>query len=316
MQTPHENEDAWLVARIGALERANRRLLVAVAALFTTLVSLAIAGAMLAANFEIPRTGLAGPDASTLRVADLEVKNALRVVDESGRTLASLGRESLRAGEKQVVLALFAGGAGDEPQQTIRVATSPLGSALSLASLDGGSSSSLFAGASGVSLELRHGASAATYTDKAAGAQAVAAKSEAKPQPERPLEPVPQPRAGLTEADALAVRGAGDGGSVTVDLTNPTLQSLGSGFFVGPTSVTDSNGGLRVRGRIVNATSVEQARAEFRLGVGKREVSFSVARVAAGGSAPFAVELQENAKADVRAARMRWLRSSVRYAGE
>jgi hypothetical protein len=86
--------------------------------------------------------------------------------------------------------------------------------------------------------------------------------------------------------------------------------------LVGPISVTDSSGGLRVRGRVVNATSLDQARAEFRLAIGKREISFSVARIAAGGSAPFAVELPASGNADVRTARMRWVRSSLSYGEE
>jgi hypothetical protein len=311
-----ENVDAWMVARVSALERANRRLWVGIAAVFTTLVSLAIAGGLFAAHLELPLGSAASAAGGALQVEDLEVHNSLRVVDDAGHNLVWLGREKQQAGDPQIVLGLFAPAGSGEPQQTIRVATSTLGSALSLSSLDGTTSSSLFAGKSGVSLELRRGSSVATLTDKTAQAQAqgMPAPPLAATPPEAAKSPAPgSPPSPVTEADALAARGLGEGGSVTVDLTNPTLQSLGDGFFVGPTSVTDSSGGLRVRGRIVNATSVDQARAEFRLGIGKREVSFSVARVGAGASAPFAVELPENAKADVRAARMRWLRSTVRY---
>ena len=91
------------------------------------------------------------------------------------------------------------------------------------------------------------------------------------------------------------------------------LQAIGSGFLVSPTSVTDSSGGLRVRGRIVNATSLDQARAEFRLTVGKREVPFTVSRISAGNSAQFVVELPQSDAGDVPAARMRWARSNVSY---
>jgi hypothetical protein len=318
MENNIENVDAWVVARISALERANRRLWIGISALFTTLVSLGIAGGLFAAHFEVP-IGMPGGVSSALRVDDLEVRDALRVVDDEGRDLIRLGREKDGAGAPQAVLGLFTAAGSGESQQTIRIATSKLGSAVALSSLDGAASSSLFAGTTGVSLELRRGASVATFSDKpASGAGPAQAAPEGSPAPPslRALSAPERASAPLTEADALAPRGDGDGGSVTVDLTNPTLQSLGSGFFVGPTSVTDSGGGLRVRGRIVNATSVEQARAEFRLAIGKREVSFSVARVGAGGSAPFAVELAQSGKADVRTAHMRWLRSSVRYGEE
>jgi hypothetical protein len=320
MEKNIENADAWVVARLSALERANRRLTIGVAALFTTLVSLGIAGGLFAAHFELPEGAAAlSGETGSLRVDDLEVRNALRVVDDSGRNLVWLGRETPKGGAPQVVFGLFAAADSAEPQQTVRIATSRLGSALSLSSLDGSTSSSLFAGATGVSLELRRGASTATYTDKPGPGAGAAPLQVQAPPPAPPIRAAGEAGAPaappLAESDAVAARSAADG-TFTVDLTNPTLQSLGSGFLVGPTSVTDSGGGLRVRGRIVNTTSVDQARAEFRLGIGKREVSFSVARVGAGGSAPFAVELPENGKADVRAARMRWLRSSVRYGEE
>ncbi|MFI5316789.1 MAG: hypothetical protein ACHQ6T_13905 [Myxococcota bacterium] len=313
MERESENVDAWVVARIGELERANRRLWIGITAVFTTLVSLGIAGVLFAAHFELPESGLApGGVTGSLRVGDLEVHRSLRVVDDDGRNLIWLGREpeGAGAGAPQAVLGLFAGDGSGEPQQTVRIATSKLGSALSLSSPDGGSSSSLFAGVSSVSLELRRGANARTLNETrdsgAAGSQ-----SSSAPAPAR--APAAAPR---SESEALAARPAAEPGAAVIDLTNPTLQSLGGGFLVGPTSVTDSSGGLRIRGRIVNSTSVDQARAEFRMVIGTREVSFSVARVAAGGSAPFAVELPASGKADVRAARMRWVRSSVSYGEE
>ncbi|HXZ84021.1 MAG TPA: hypothetical protein VEI82_00905 [Myxococcota bacterium] len=308
MEAKIEDVDAWVVARIGALERANRRLWIGVAASFTTLVSLGIAAAMFAAHLELPG-GVAPQEGGSLRVEDLEVRHALRVVDGEGRTLISLGRdEKPETGASQAVLALFAGERA--PQQTIRLATSSLGSALSLSSLDGGASSSLFAGASGVSLELRRGQSVRTLSELREPAAALAAA------PAPPAVAASKPSAAARgEAEALAARSAGDGAAV-VDLTNPTLQAVGSGFLVGPSSVTDSAGGLRLRGRIVNATSVDQSRAEFRIALGSREVSFTIARVSAGSSAPFAVELQTGGKADVRAAHMRWVRSSVAYGEE
>ncbi|HTO52651.1 MAG TPA: hypothetical protein VMR50_04620 [Myxococcota bacterium] len=325
MESNIENVDAWVVARIGALERANRRLWIGLGALFTTLLSLCLAGGLFAAHLELPAgMGMAAPSGGALTVDDLEVRHALRVVDEQGRDLIWLGRETAAGGAEslasgQTVLGLFAGDGAGAPQQTVRIATSKLGSALSLSSLDGAASSSLFAGKTGVSLELRRGATAASWSEKgnpgAAAATAVAAPPP--PAPAAPITLAPATRtAPKSESDALALKNTNDAGAAAIDLTNPTLQSLGSGFFVGPSSVTDSGGGIRIRGRIVNATSVDQARAEFRLTVGKREVSFSVARVVAGSSAPFSIEMAQAPSAEVRAAHMRWVRSAVSYSEE
>ena len=162
-----------------------------------------------------------------------------------------------------------------------------------------------------MSLELRRGAIARTLSEQRDAASAAAPAPPAT----APREPSREAKGERSEGDALAARPAGDG-AASVDLTNPTLQAIGSGFLVSPTSVIDSSGGLRVRGRIVNATSLDQARAEFRLSVGKREVPFTVARIDAGTSAQFVVELPQSASADVKAARMRWARSSVSYGEE
>jgi hypothetical protein len=316
MDNKIEDVDAWVVARLGALERANRRLWIGVAASFSTLAGLGIAGVLFAAHLELPAGSLPQATTGALEVEDLEVHRALRVVDDAGRTLITLGRdEKARGGAAQAVLALFA--TGDKgPLQTVRVATSPLGSGLSLSSLDGSASTSLFAGASGVSLELRRGASVRTLTDAREPTASVAAVAPLQPPPVAPvLGPAKTDAGPRSEAEALAAKSGGDG-SALVDLTNPTLQAVGSGFLVGPASVTDSSAGIRVRGKIVNATSVDQSRAEFKIAVGSREVSFTVARVSAGSSAPFSVELAAGGRADVRSARMRWVRSNVSYGEE
>src|SRR5262245_43428063 len=315
MQNSNVSQDAWVVARIAALERANRRLGIGLAFLFVLVVSLAIAGALLLTHVELPggvASGLGG--GGKLSVDDLEVRNVLRVVDDSGRNLIWLGREAERAGDAQAVIGLFATGPSGDPQQTMRLASSRLGSALSLSSFDGEASSSLFAGKNGVSFELRRGKAVHTLSEQRDSAVAAGPPPAPTPAPVA-AQPERGPNGPRGQADALAARPAGDG-AASIDLTNPTLQAIGSGFLVSPTSVTDSSGGLRVRGRIVNATSLDQAHAQFLLTVGKREVPFTVGRIGAGNSAQFVVELPESRSADVRAARMRWSRSAVSYGEE
>ena len=309
-----QTQDAWVLARIAALERTNRLLWAGLALAFTTLVSLVIAGALFAAHLELPEGMTSALAGGAVSVDELQVRKAVRVVDDSGRDLIRLGREANPRGggaDSQAVIALYAASAGGEPQQTVRVATSRLGSALALSSLDGEATSSWFAGDGGVSLELRRGAVARTLSEQREGAAVAAPPASPALPPSSPREAAREPGK-LSESDALAARPAGDG-AASVDLTNPMLQAIGSGFLVSPTSVTDSSGGLRVRGRIVNATSLAQARAEFRLSVGRSEVPFTVGRIGAGNSAQFVVELPQSASADVRTARMRWTRSNVSY---
>jgi hypothetical protein len=311
MERKVEHEDAWVVARIAALERANRRLWVTLGALLMVFVSLGIAGAMFAAQLELPN-GVGG----ALKVDDLEIRRALRVVDEEGHDLIWLGREPERKGSAggQAVLGLFAPQSSGATEQTVRIATSPLGSGLSLSTPDGSSSTSLFAGTSGVSLELRRGSATRSFSEKSDAGMAVAA---APPAVTPAAAPAGRPASDSAKAEAVALAArAGDSSGNSVDLTNPALQALGSGFFVSPISVMDANDGLRVRGRILNTTSVDQLRADFRLVVGGREVVVGVSRIDAGASAPFAVDLPHAGSANVKAARMRWERSTVAYAAD
>lgn len=301
------NEDAWVVARLAALEHANHRLWIGLAALGMTLVSVCLVGLFLAASIELPsdansRTGSAS--GRSLVVDDVTVRGALRVVDEAGQSLVWIGRERTPAGTSagtgQAVIGLFAGTSSAAPQQTIRLATSTLGSALSLSTPDGSDSASVFAGESGVSIELRRGETSRLISEQAEGAPGA-----------RSLE-----RHGKrAEAVMRAAAGDSERGAI-VDLSDPALQLVGDGFYVGQLSLSDQSGVLRVSGRLVNATSVDQLRAEFRLSVAGRDLPFSVGRIPAGSSTAFTVELPSANAAALRAARLRWLRSTLSYASD
>ena len=100
---------------------------------------------------------------------DVTVRGSLRVVDEAGRSLVFIGRESVEAGSQgadQAVIGLFAGAGSDAPQQTIRIATSAAGSALSIGTQDGAASVSIFAGENAVSVDLRKGDTTHTLSER------------------------------------------------------------------------------------------------------------------------------------------------------
>jgi len=307
------NEDGWVVARIAALERANRRLWVALGALAMTLVSVCIAAGLLATSLELPGPMTAPRDAEgghSLVADDVTVRGALRVVDDVGRNLIFIGREDTGAGEaadsSQAVIGLFAGAGSEEPQQTIRLATSAAGSALSVNTPDGAHSVSMFAGESGVSVDLRKGDATRAITERSEGASSAPPTAGTAPAGEGERVETPTSTGRSSDTPRVGV----------VDLSDGALQPLGDGFFVGGLSLSDQSGVLRVRGRLVNTTSVDQLRAEFRLVVAGRELPFSVARIAAGGSTPFTVELPPAKSDALRSARLRWVRSTVSYLAE
>ncbi len=312
MDQPAGNEDAWVLMRISALERGNRRLWLALAALGMILVSTCIAAALMLASFAEPGAASAGgPNRGNLVADNVTLHGALRVVDSSGRSLVWIGPEPAKPGATapaQTVIGLFAGGTADTPQQTVRLATSALGSALALSTPDGQRSASLFAGEAGGSLELRRGETLRVISQRADGPAAQrtlpaeSARASAGVRAETPTAALP--------ASAETARGS------SIDLSDPAMHSLGNGFYVGRLSLSDERGGLRVSGRIVNASSVDQLRAEFRLLVADREVPFTVAKVPAGGSTSFGVEIPNADAAALRSARMRWVRSTVSYESE
>lgn len=305
------NEDGWVVARISALERGNRRLWIALGALAMTLVSVCIAAGLIATSLELPGTfggtREGGSQVGSLVTDDVTVRGALRVVDESGRNLVFIGRESVEAGSagaNQAVIGLFAGTGSDAPQQTIRIATSPAGSALSLSTTDGAGSVSIFAGESAVSVDLRKGDTTHTLSERADSPPAPTQRGVASEGPR-----VETPTATIRAPDD-ATRGG------VVDLSDPAPQEIGDGFSVVGLTLSDESGVLRVRGRLVNSTPVDQIRAEFRLLVAGRELQFSVARIAPGGSTPFTLELPPAKSDALRSARFRWVRSTTSYSDD
>ena len=301
--------DGWVVARVAALERANRRLWIAFAALGMTLVSVCLVALFVGANLALPSGGdrrAGNASWGNLVADDVTVRGALRVVDASGQSLVWIGRErpaaAATAGKEQAVIGLFAGAGAEAPQQTIRLATSPLGSALSLSTPDGSSSVSVFAGESAVSLELQRDKTARVISERADGASSAPSRASEGPR---------------VEAPAVARAAAGEAGrGEMIDLTDAAIQPIGDGFYVGRLALNDQSGVLRLSGRLINSTSIDQLRAEFRLSVAGRDLPFSVGGIPAGSSTAFTVELPAANSTALRAARLRWVRSTLRYQSE
>ncbi len=311
--------DVWVVARIAALERANRRLWIGLSALLMALVTLVAVAALLATTLEIPG-GIGSRidrfEAASIRAGEVAATSALRLVDEQGRDLVRIAREPGAGGARagQTVIGVFsADPRGAAPQEALHLAASAMGSALSLGTPDGGSSASLFVAPAGASLELRRGEQTRVLSDSGEDSSLTPPAVAATPQPAAVTPPSVGARA---EAPAVSRPVPGETRGVAIDLTDSVLQPLGQDFYVGRLALSDAGGALRVSGRIVNASSVDQLRVEFRLWVASRELPFSVARIAAGNSTPFALEIPSASNAELREARIRWVRSTLNYGTE
>jgi hypothetical protein len=272
-------------------------------------VSLGIAAGLVATNLECPaRSWRPMARARTERASadDVTIRGALRVVDDAGRDLIFIGREAAAPGAAadsgQAVIGLFAGASSEAPQQTVRLATSAAGSALSLSTPDGARSVSIFAGESAVSVDLRNGDTSRTLSERA--------ESLSAPPPQGVASE--GPRIATTPTDTT--RATGDAPRGAPSTQRPRRSRSGRLSVVG--LILSDEGGLRLRGRLVNSTGIDQLRAEFRLLVGGRELAFSVARIAAGESTPFTLELPPARSDALRAARFRWVRSTPSYSEE
>jgi hypothetical protein len=319
MDETTRNEDGWVMARLVALEQMNRRLWIALAALGMTGISVCLAAYFVLANLELP-AGAApaeGDTGASLVANDLTLHGALRVVDEAGRDLVWIGREPATAGASatpgQAVVGLFAATGPEATQQTVRIATSPLGSALALSSPDGHESVSAFAGDTGVALELRRGETTRVLSERADGEAAALAAATKEP---AAVPAAARPAGKRSEAPAIATAVKGEERGTQVDLSDPVTQPLGGGFYVGQLTLSDQGGVLRVSGRLINSTSIDQLRAEFRLTVAGRELPFSVGQIPAGSSTEFTVELPSANSAALRSARLRWVRSTLSFLSE
>jgi hypothetical protein len=325
--------DVWVVNRISALERANRRLWFGLGVLLMALVTLLAVGFLIATSLRVPAGTVASDPASELdvevvRANEVAVREAVRLVDDQGRDLIWMGRESAGSGATgSTVISVYATDpSGAAPAQALRLVASPVGSGVSLGTSDGASSASLFVAADGASLELRKGETSRVLDESAEDTPKSAVAAGPPPEPAAPPPPPPAPAPApdptpigvgpRAEAPAVARGAPADGRGITVDLTDPVLQALGQDFYVGKLSLSDETGGLRVSGRIVNASSVDQLRVEFRLSVANRELPFSVARIGAGNSTPFALEIPPASSQQLREARIRWVRSTLSYGTE
>lgn len=98
-----------------------------------------------------------------------------------------------------------------------------------------------------------------------------------------------------------------------VDLSTTDIQGIGDGFFAARLSAERHLTGLRVRGRIVNATSVRHEAAQFRITIGEQRQGFTVNIISPGNSTSFNVYVPDVAEEQERWARIEYQQSMIRY---
>jgi len=81
----------------------------------------------------------------------------------------------------------------------------------------------------------------------------------------------------------------GHGQKKTIDLTTPTLQSIGEGLLVSVREVQAHLSGLVVKGRVVNTNAVTKTAVNIKMQIGKTKQGFMLKKVSRGGSSRFSV---------------------------
>jgi hypothetical protein len=290
--------DARLVATMRALEQRQRRTVWFVGIAVTGLVA---AGAALLAG-GIP-TSEARDEiyARSIRADRVAVTGDLRLLDETGRELAVLGREGGIDGARPdapVVLSMHA--EGDPGRQILRLAASKTGAALSLDSPTGESSLSLLSMASGPTLELRSGEKSRRLSSEPSAAAPAAEAAPAVAAGTR--------SAGVDVPAWTPRREALPTGAI------PEVRDIGHGFLIADLEAAPApEGGLEIRGRVVNTTSVVHAGLAFRVRAGDVAETFTISRISPGNSTGFAIAMPgafTEAAADVR---VEYLGSTVGY---
>jgi len=99
----------------------------------------------------------------------------------------------------------------------------------------------------------------------------------------------------------------------SVDLSTQDIQDIGHGFKVVGLSVTEHLTGVKVKGRIINATSLAHESLIFKITIGAQTKEFSISRISSGHSTGFNVYLPNVPTDRTSYGKIEYVRSFLRY---
>lgn len=267
--------------RVDALECSARRFRLCAGSIAAVLV--AVAGLNLSARAGDEARGVFSTLIARSATLDtLTLRGPLRIVDTAGKVLAYLGREGEASGSGPVVLGLSATG-GPEGEQTLRLATSVSGAAVSARTADGDSSIMLLARSSGPEIEMRDGPRTRVVSEERAG------------------EALPAVAAGRASA------------SSAIDLRSANAQAIGHGFIAVGLAIEAGAGGTTVRGRVINTDAVRHDGVKLRLVASGASAVVEIPRISPGNSTGFEATLKGVQPDALGRGRLEYLTSTVTY---
>ena len=220
----------------------------------------------------------ADPGWSIPPLENLTVRGAIRIVDDLGNVVAVFGNVPGEAGKAETLALELRSQNSDGPKETLRLESLASGATLSLRTPDRHSSMTLVSGEAG------------PYLLMAQGSQ--------------------QRLIGTENADALPEVGAGGPEGRELDLLDRRAQALEDGLSA--VDLRISRG--RLRGRILNTSSVRHTGIEVDLALADQHLALQIPLVSPGNSTGFAVPLPPGVpEAMLRSARVARVTSTLHY---
>ena len=219
---------------------------------------------------------------------ELWVTGAIHLVDYDGRELAVLGREQ---GDGPVVMGLYGPDAEGPARQTLRLAASKSGAALSIRTPEGEASITALVNDQGPELELKRSSTRHLVTE---------------------VEPATR----TVVASTLPVVGAARVAySPEVEVAAARVQNIGDGFLVAQLNTDARPDGLRLSGRVINASSLKHRKVRFRITLAGQSDVIEIPLISPGNSTSFVRTFADVNLAKADSVRIEYLSSRVTYFG-
>ncbi len=279
--------------RIDALERSRRSVSVRWMAVMGAVCGIAAAG--------VAGTGDRGGSESAMPMAvfdelvvdELTVRGALRMIDERGLQIASLGRVLDEDGAREPLTLSMSSPTLSGARETVRLSALETGGTLELHTPDRAASIAMLAGATGPFMVLREDERTHVISEEA--------EPQAAP-PRRPRAQAPAPPA-LPAVSAPASAGG------EVDLGSADVQRIDEDLMLVGLERRDG----RLSGRVINASAVRHVNLRLALEIDGARAEIRVPMVSPGNSTGFEVALPDGVDPGVSTARVSYAGSTVRY---
>jgi len=99
----------------------------------------------------------------------------------------------------------------------------------------------------------------------------------------------------------------------SIDFASSNLQEIGDGFHVGNLSLAQHLTGVKVKGRIINGTSLDHSNVAFHLTIGSQTKEFTINSIPPNTGAYFDVYVPDVPIDRTRWGRIEYQRSSITY---